>query len=798
MRSLFAVFFLSVISVSLLGQGSISGTVVESASKHPVEYATVSVFKSGDTSPVKGTTCDASGKFDLTNIPFGEYEIKCSFLGFEMKEIKTFRLLREQPSIDIGILELTETAQSLGDIVVTGRKSTYINKIDRKVFNVGQDLMSASGSVSELMQNIPSIQVDIDGNVSLRGAGNVQVLINGKPSMMMKGATQANVLQQMSANNIERIEVITNPSAKYKPDGTSGIINIVTKREKASGFNGMLTANAGNNSRYNSTLSLNYKPGSVNYFANYGIRFDRRDRHTFDSRTITDENTHLSDYIDQNTNSVARPVSHLAGAGIDWSINKKSNLEISGSYEYISFLRQEDIKNIYKDNSYLVTKDYNRHRHDDEYEKNIELSAAYTYNFGEDHSLNINYTLSGSRELEDNKYTNKYLIPTDPESKDNTRIWQSGNENLINLAYLRPLGNGKLETGFATELDRADMNYKVENLVNTSWVVDDNKTNHFIFDENIFALYATYEIELGKFGIIGGLRGEQSYIKSKLITLNQNVPNNYTNLFPTLHTSYKLNSKNELQFNYSLRINRPEGDDLNPFPEYKDPTNISAGNPYLKPEKIHSVEGGYMYQNNSTTFIATLFYRNTFNKMTEVTKLLNDGTLLTTKENLSSSQSSGAEVILNTLVGRFATFNINSSAYYNVIDASGLGYSNKKSTITWTAAVNGNFNITKRLMAQVNARYRPKQLTPQGYNEASFIMNMGAKYDIFKKRAAITFTASDIFNTFNSVTVIDTDILKQRVERKRPSRIYYLGFTYNFGQSQKKQKESTLKYDESF
>jgi outer membrane receptor protein involved in Fe transport len=656
--------------------------------------------------------------------------------------------------------------------------------------------MSAAGSASELLENIPSVQVDLDGNVSLRGSENVQILINGRASSLM-GATRATVLQQIPAKTIERIEVITNPSAKYKPDGTAGIINIVLKKERQMGLNGTFAANAGNKDRYNATLTLNYNPGKINFSGGYGVRLDNRDRYNYDNRTKTDIVSGQNTFIDQNTNSSAKPFSHLVRSGMDWEITKKDNFQINGNYSYSSFQRNEDILNIYRNSHKDTTEHFTRHRIDDEYEKDLEISAVYVHNFGEDHSLTVDFTHSRAKELEDNKYANRYFFPLRPDTKDNTLIWQDENENLIRADYTRPFNEKtKLDVGTEIELDRADMNYLAENLLNNIWEPDAGKTNHFIFDENIYALYATYEAEFEKFGFMGGIRGESAFTKSKLMTTDTVISNNYSNIFPTLHTSYHFDDNNELQLNYSLRINRPEGDDLNPFPEYKDPLNVSSGNPCLKPEKIHSIEFGYLLKSNSTTLLSSVYYRNIVNKMTEITKFINDSVMWTTKDNMSSSQSGGFEFILNSPVGKCLILNFNSNIFYNRIDARDLGFSDHKSTVSWNASLNGNINIGKNLMAQVNTRYTAKLLTPQGYREPAFILNAGARYNLLHNKASILFTVSDLLNTYKSVLKMDTPELKRRLERKHTSQVFYLGFTYNFGNSEKKQKAPALKYDE--
>jgi outer membrane receptor protein involved in Fe transport len=599
-----------------------------------------------------------------------------------------------------------------------------------------------------------------------------------------------------------------------KPDGTSGIINIVMKKQKRPGVNGTWAANAGNDNRYNSTLTLNYNPGKINIFGSYGIRFDDRSRFTYDNRTrMTSETGELTN-IEQNTDSKASPVSHVARGGINWDITKKDNLEVGGAYTYMSFRRDEAIKNTYRDQNFNTTIEYTRFRDDIEWQKGAEIEAAYTHTFGEDHEFTLDYTLNWEDELEDNKYINRYFFPLHPEERDNTFIRQKGGENLIRGNYSRPLGeDGKLDAGFEFEIDRADMDFRGEYLENSLWINDTEKTNRFLFEENIYALYATYEAEFGNFGVMGGVRGEYSDITMRQKTVGTVTPNHYSNFYPTLHTAYRFNDRNEMQFNYSMRINRPEGDDLNPFPEWRDPLNVSTGNPLLKPEKIHSIEMGYMFRKDIHTFIATAYHRYIYNKMTSITDFGYNGNpevMWTRSENLSSSQSSGMEFIISSGIGKMVTFNTNANVYYNTIDASKLGYSKNKSTVAWNAAFNANFNLSHNLMAQLNTRYTAKSLTPQGYREPSYIMNLGARYDIFNKKASLLFTVSDLFNSFKQVNIIDRPellhqvgqleeievLVKQRVERKRPSQIFYAGFVLHFGKTQKKPKEPVLKYDE--
>ncbi len=801
MRNLSMTVFLLFVAATVWGQnkgmGKITGSIVEKGNGNPVEYASIQLLKISDQTPVEGTISDTKGNFSITNVAFGEYSIEVSFMGFEKVSLSNVRLTREQPSLNLGKITLEASSVAVEEVTVEGKRSTYTQTIDKKIFSVGDDLTSSSGSVSDLMQNIPSLQVDMEGNVSLRGSENVQILINGKPSAMM-GKNRAMVLQQLPANSIDRIEIITNPSAKYKPDGTAGIINLILKKERKEGFNGTLTGNAGNKNRYNSSIALNYHTGGINLFGSYGIRLDHRDRYSKDDRIKTDTLTKGKSYQLQIIDSKARPISHIAEAGFEWEINDKNSLEASINYNHMGFIREETTLTQDRDDDKLITNNYNRYRYDDEYEKELESTAKYTRKISEDQEISIDYTHNSSREQEDNKFTNHYTFPVKPDSKDNTLIWQADYENLLRVNYLRPLSgkDAELELGYELEADKSDLNFKAENLIGSTWALDKERSNQFLFDETVHAFYATDKQIFGKLGVMGGLRAEQSYITSHLVTLDSLVSNNYFSIYPTMHTSFNFNETSQWQLNYSKRINRPEGDDLNPFPEYRDIYNISAGNPKLKPERIHSIETGYLYHKGINTYSATLYYRYAYNKMTEITRFLNDSVLLTTKENLASSSAIGIEAIANRVFGKVATVNLNVNGFLNKLDASNLGYSGSKTSFSWNTALNTNFNITKLLMVQINTRYTSAIQTPQGERQPTFIVNTGARYEMFKRKASLMLTVSDLFDSYHNRTLINIPELHREVESRRAPRILYVGFSCHFGSAEKKSKETQLKYEE--
>jgi len=799
MKKIFFLFLLCALHASIYAQSraSLSGQLISKTSSQPLYYATVALYTTTPHEIVGGTVTDSLGRFRLDKIKYGRYEIKCSYVGCKDYISKQFAINANNQNINLGKIIIDDSGQALNEVVVNGKRSTYVQTVDKKIFNVGSDIASGSGAVSDLLQNVPSVQVDIEGNVSLRGNDNVLVLINGKPSVLMRGANRGTILQQIPASSIERIEVITNPSAQFKPDGTSGIINLILKKDRATGLNGNVLANVGNKGRYNGGLALGWNSPKFGVNLNYGFRKDRRDRTNKNDRTLTDEATGLQTNLLQNSVTKAPSKSHIGGISLQWNPTKKDAFEASGNYTNMKFPRTEDNVTVQRSNQ-VIEKEYDRHRFDNEIQQEAEGMAAYTHTFGKDHSITADYTYSLQDETENNHYSNIYTLPTSITSYDNTLIKQNNYSNLARLQYSNKINErNSLVAGYEGELDKSVMYYFAEDLIDGSWVKNTDKSNDFIFNENIHAFYTTWEHSLGNFALMLGARGELSFIKSNLRTLNQIVHNNYFLFFPTFHSSYKINDQNELQFNYSLRVHRPEGDDLNPFPEYQDPYNLRAGNPYLKPEKIHSLEIGWQFKKDATTMIMTPYYRYTYDKMTSITKVLDGGVVKTTSENMSSSKAAGTELIVNSAIGKWCNFNFSSNVFYNTIDASDLGYSNKKGSLAWYLSLNSDFYAFKNFMLQVNTRYNSSVLTPQGKKEGTYIMNMGAKYDIPKWKLTITATVSDLFNSYKNVMLVNIPTINQRVERRRSPRLFYIGLSYKFGGHSNSKKDKELKYDES-
>lgn len=787
--------FLSIVAVLLCEllyaapDNQVIGNIKTKSSGLPIEFATVSLHDANAHTVLTGATTDSIGKFLIENVPAGYYYIESSSIGYKTIQSQPFHI-NTSKTTDIGTMLMDDNVKEIGEVIVEGRKSTFVGKLDRKVFNVGQDLMSSAGSAADLMQNIPSVEVDMDGTVSLRGNENVTILINGKPSAMMSAKTRGDALNQLSANSIERIEAISNPSVAFKPDGVSGIINIVLKKDAKEGVNGTVTANAGSYGRSNAGINLNYGMKHIKLFSGYAFRHDRYDR------SITDKRVSQTDSINQNTIGIGRPISHTVSMGMNMDLGKHDAIEIAGNYNHRKLKRDENLESLTKDLNSNITEHYLRNRAALANENMWEGSFHYTHTYGKDNDLNVDYTYSSETEDEMNNYSTNSI---NSYTKDNEQVWDANYLHIGKVYWQQRVSERlKLSSGYELEHSKAEQNFHVQDWDGTNFITNKEKTNDFTHYMMLHSLYATIEIKAGKWNFLAGLRGELANIKNHLFSIDSIATQHYFNIYPTIHTSRQIDSHNELQLNYSLRINRPEGADMNPFAERINPLSLKSGNPDLKPEKIHSIEAGWLWHNdNGTSLMTTLYYRYLTNQITEVSRYIDNGVLLTTKENLQTSQNAGAELIWNYPMCRWLNFNWNVNGYYNQINAEKLGFGKNKDTFSWSTLLNANFTPFHHYMVQLNARYRSSTLVPQGRRDADCRINLGMKYDIPSINLSVMASVTDLFDTYRKSYTLNTPELQQKVVRRRNPRIFYMGLSYQLGQNKNKKHNTKLEYDEN-
>ncbi len=781
--------------------GTIVGVVIDKKTNVPVEFANVIVCRQKDTSMVTGALSNIKGKFNIDKVPFGKYIIKVNFIGFKPTFVPNIMVKPDNSDINIGTVELESSATNLDAVVISGQKDQIEYNLDKRVINVDKNTLTSGGTALDVMQTIPSVSVDIDGTVSLRGSSNVTIFIDGRPSALTS-------LDQMPAAMIDKVEIITNPSARYDPDGMSGIINIVTKRKKEPGYNGMVSANVGTGGKYSGSLNLGYSRKKFNLFANV----DFRRFHSPSNSTTYRELYHLdtTTYYEQDNKNIRSGYFSNVKIGADYFINKKNTLSFTGTYNYRNFLPNDTTSYQNFDMNNIVTDFYKRGNHGKNSNNGFELSLDYRKTFtqkNQELTANLFYSNSKGDSYSDlNTLWFDGTLPIDSTLLSQTTDNLGVNQNyLAQVDFVRPLENGgRIEMGYKGTYKNNENDYVLSNKMNDGqWVTNMNTSNDFLYQEQIHAAYFIYANSLKKFKYQLGLRAEQAISVSNQKTMEKIYRNDYFNLFPTIHFKYEFTDHNALQLSYSRRVNRPRAGNMNPFINNTDPMNLSAGNPFLKPEYTNSFELGHLIDFKSTSFNTTLFYRETENMITTVINVLPGGITMSTYDNLNKGSSFGLELIYSQGIAKWWKINANLSyfglKYDGNVNVAGLS----KVNTSWTAKVNSTMTFWKSFDVQLSFNYTAPRVTVQsggdfrgGYSGgqgkqiANYSMDIGLKKDFLKNKLTVTARCSDVFLTNKYRLTTDASNYYSLSNRYRETRVLYVGVSYkiNGGIKQKKRK----------
>jgi outer membrane receptor protein involved in Fe transport len=708
-------------------------------------------------------------------------------------------ILRPQvspPVNDLGLIKLKISATLLKEAEITADKSFVLNNIDRKTYNTDQLSVTAGGNVNDVLQNIPSVEVDADGGVSLRGNENVTILIDGRPSGMT-GAGGKSLLESIPATAIEKVEVITNPSAKYDPDGISGIINIITKKNKLQGFTGNVGTSTSFGGRYTANTSLNYRKGKWNVYTNYGFTHDIRNN-TGNSYRETFFND-VTDYLDQEDKGKTIRNSHNIKAGADYNIAPATT--ISASVLFNSQHSNSDSYVLY--NLYGATIDtmYKRITKGNENENGADFDVSMRHNFKkEGRILNLQGTASVSANKNSNNYDQQgYLDEQTPliASVPLLEKDQSDEYNYINTisaGYEHPLGKDKkLEAGYKSTFREFDTDYRAQyyNPQATLFVNDINRTNHFIYNDRVHAVYAQYRQSISKFGFQAGLRSEYAETESKLETTREFFTKDYYSLFPSAFITYAPKEKLQLKASYSRRINRPRKQALNPFSDFDDPLNIRKGNPYLDPEYTDSyeLEGSKYFGRLSLT--ATGYMRITRGYIQRFREVQPSGITITTFQNLAQSRNYGLELILNGNLFKWWNLTFSTNMFRNEVDATNLQQDLASTSFSLSGRIFTSFRLPYNTELQLSYFYRAPVKLPQGTMKDMQNFTIAATRKILKDKAIITLKVTDPFNVQRFGFEYNDTFYIQDITRKRESRFITIGFTYRFGEL--KDRERTRK-----
>lgn len=767
---------------NLQDKGKISGKVIDSELKIPVEYATIVLYRAADSGMVNGMATNAKGEFSFAVPEYGKYNLKIEFIGYKTRHFQDIEISAKNSGVNIGTVSLEPSLKNVGQVEVQGERGQMQLALDKKVFNVEKDLSSTGGSATQVLQNVPSVTVDMDGVVSLRGSSNVRILVDGKPSSIT-GSSRAAILEQIPASSIESIEVITNPSAKYDAEGMSGIINIVLKKQKKSGLNGLFSLNAGTRNKYTGSANLNYGTGKFNFFGGYDARYDESGMNGEFNRFGL-ENGDTIYTLKQTTTGLFTGLSHNIRLGADFSINSNNALTVSGSYRKGD--RNNNSEILYRqfdslDNPASVFRRFNE---TDDSDQAFDYNLNYKRSFekkGQSLSADVIYSESDENSEGDN--TQRIYNLDDTPSSDTPvlqkTLTKNAQKNLSAQAdYVHPFNEkSKLETGWKSSLREADADLQFLTYSDSAGDYEDAEglSNHFIYKEQIHAGYASYSNGFGKFSYQAGIRVEHTETDPRLINTNEHYPTAYTSFFPSVFLARDLPKNNRLQVSYSRRINRPSFHMLNPFSDYSDPLNIRVGNPFLRPEMIDAYEIGHMKYWDKASFNSTVYYRVVNDVFRRVIRVDDENVSTLRFENLDKAQMYGVEGVFNSPLLSWWRINTSVNVFHIFTEGGDLGNSNN---ISYNGRLSSNMTIWKSTDLQVMGNYRGPFSTPQARIKSMYFVDLGFKKDILKNKASVTLRVSDVFNTQRFRIKTDGPNFDINGFFKRESQNVYVGFTY--------------------
>ena len=793
---LLSIFFIALFTPLLQAQmpagggmapGKIIGTVKDFSTKKPLEYTTVSLYKVQDNTLVTGMISDKMGEFVLENIPMGRYYLSVSFIGYKSFRKDSIQIAPGNLEINIGNIFI-KPSNDLNTVKIEGEKDLVTLDIDKKVYDVSKNITNTGGSAADVLGNVPSVNVDVDGNISLRGSESVVVLIDGKPSGL-SGSSRKAILDNIPASSIESVEIISNPSAKYDADGMSGIINIKLKKDKKQGLNGSLALSAGTRDKYNGNFSLNYRDKKFNFFTNYSYRYSNMFNK---GKTLNNFfGTDTSYYIDQTAFGFRKGGNHLARAGFDFFPNTKNTFSISGSFGYNYNTNVNT--NVYNYQSGTRSPLYTNIRESGATENsyNYDLNGSWKHTFvkkGRELSAELSY--SGNNGPENTQYRNMLkdtlgtLISTAPIRQNTSRLSHFG-VIVAQIDYVEPLRkNMGLEAGLKTTIRHNDNDFRSVHYdyATLQYLNDVNITNRFVYHEQVYAGYASLSHAIKKWGYKAGLRVEHTLINSDLVTTQKKNQKSYTGFFPSAHVSYKPKTGWELRLSYSRRINRPRTNDLNPFTDYSDPVNLMTGNPNLNPEYINSGEFNVNFSKKKHYVSGSVYYRYTENVMTRFRTVdTASGTSVTTQVNVGYAHSAGVELISRHELFKWWNITANINAFYYKISANNSYGNLSNNNIGGFGRIISNWKFLKGTEAQLTFGYWAPSAAPQGAAKAMWGIDVGLKRDFWKNRLSVNLAVTDIFNTRRFAIVSQGQNFTLDLYRKRESRIATLTVTLRLG-----------------
>jgi outer membrane receptor protein involved in Fe transport len=768
---------------------TITGKVLDKETNQPLEYATIAFFNKNENKMQTGGITDLEGNFSIP-VPVGFYDVTVEYISFKTITIPGKKITKSE---NIGTYSLEIDTESLGEVEIIAERTTVEIKLDKKIYNVGKDLTVSGGSVSDVLDNVPSVSVDSEGTVALRGNDNVRILINGKPSGLV-GLDSSEALQQLPSDAIEKVEVITSPSARYEAEGTGGIINIILRRSKLLGLNGSITANVGHPDAAGISGNINYRTGNVNIFNTTSYRYRESLGKWYNDVKYFDEDT---PDLDEKRNWTDISKGLTTNTGVEWYITDSASLTNSIVYSDNSS-ENNSINNLVQFNK-ITNETSTTVRRDPEQGESGTFQYALNFmkNFKTDgHKFSFDFQYENSN---NDEYS---LINEDGIDTDILQTLEDEDQVLLQTDYVLPLGeNSQIEMGYRGDFSTTETDYEVS-LLNEdtgAFEISTDLSNLFNFKQYLNAAYLQFGSKINNFSYLLGMRLENTKTTIDQPTSGEFKRKNLTGLFPTVNLSYKFTEDESMTVGYNRRLRRPRGFQLNPFPSRSSLTNVFQGNPDLNPTYSSVFDLGYLNRFGKFTLSSSIYYSHSTDVITFVSRANGETVTISGEEfpviergpiNLATDDRYGFEFNLNFSPSRkwrlntdFNIYKLERDGIYEDIDLSA-------DNVTWNARLTNKFTLPYAVDWQTNLRYRGPSKDSQNDRQGNGTVNTAFSKDILKNKASLAFNVRDVFNTGISKNDITADTFTSYQEIQfRGGTTYNLSLTYRFNQQKKPERQ---------
>ncbi|WP_430412697.1 TonB-dependent receptor domain-containing protein [Kordia sp.] len=792
-KLLFLLTLLGTISFGIAQTGkptkkvTITGKVFDKTTKQPLEYATIIFQDTAKKKPVTGGITNGQGEFSIV-VDADVYNIKVEFISFKTQEIKEKSLLKDT---FLGSFFLTEDLESLQAVEIIAERTTVEIKLDKKIYNVGKDLTVRGGTVSDVLDNVPSVSVDVEGNVSLRGNDNVRILINGKPSGLV-GLNSTDALRQLPADAIEKVEIITSPSARYDAEGTGGILNIILRRSKLQGINGAITTNVSYPFGYGASGNINYRTGDFNFFTTSG--YNRRDvpgnSNTFTEYFNDDDPT---TFLDEQRDFDRLRKSFNSNFGVEWYINNSTSL--TAAIVYRDSNDETTTTNVLTqfDENLDVTSVSSRFDPEFEDDTTVQYSLNFDKNFEKSgHKLTVDFQYESSSEAENS------FISVDNVLAEQVATVEDQDRILLQSDYTLPIGdNAQFELGYRGNFLDLNTDYLVAFLEDDTFVSDTDLSNVLNYREYVNAFYSQYGNKVNKFSFLLGLRMESTRITVDQLTSGTLDKKNYVGLFPTVNIGYEISDRQSITLGYNRRIRRPRSRFINPFPSRSSITNVFQGNPDIDPSYSNGIDLGYLNRFGKLTLNTSIYFQRATDVFNFISEETGQTTILNGEEvpiirrtpiNLARNDRYGFEFTLTYNPTKKWRLNGNFNLFQSITRGDFNDVNFDAENLSWFVRVNNKVTLPGNIDWQTSLFYRGPSEDAQNIRKGLFTTNLAFSKDLLNERASIAFNVSDLFNSRIRRSEAFTDTFFSEGEFQWRERTFNLSFTYRFNQKKKSER----------